>query len=175
MNNNNSLEKKIKRLAIIFIEKIKSKLPFTRQFKLQSKDYFCDVKPELKEYSVIELSKIAEIERKMQEALKTNTGVGRIVKGIKEEEADKLIEWVVQSGRKNIYSTCDINSSLSMLCGLCQAINGQTLINMGLTPHILGTSEIFKSKRNHAFCAVQIPVVKEGVRLQRHVCTRYVI
>lgn len=129
--------------------------------------FILDIKPNLREYSEIELMKIASIEEKLRKVLKANEN--ELVDGIEENEARALLEWTVQNGRDGIMDGDDkkaiLNDSLLGACGLGQGITAFTLKNMGLDPNAVNATKVLsKNGFKHAFLGVTIPVKgKDGV------------
>lgn len=129
------------------------------------KRFMIDTEPVLKKYTDINLMKIASIEEKLKKVLDENTKQEKLIDGIKENEAESLLEWVVQNAREGLIK--DSNTSLKEMdllgvCGLGQGITGITLQNMGLSPNINNVNPTFGMKTGrHAFVTVNIPIKDE--------------
>ena len=150
----------IKKLNIF--DKIRNKFMYLTGYK-EGQRFILDVPPFLRNYSDIELMKLASIEQKLQEALLKNELANSLISGITTQEAEQLLEWVVQNARNGLFldgKKSTIDSSLSGYCGLGQAITGLTLLNMGLSPNIVNASTIFNSG-GHAFIVTGIPIKDE--------------
>lgn len=157
-------ENKLLPKKITIIDKIKN--VFIKMVGYQEgKKFMIDTEPELKKYTDINLMKIASIEEKLKKALNENLKQETLTDGIKENEAESLLEWVVQNAREGLEKTAKKSlKEISLLgyCGLGQGITGFTLQNMGLSPNInnVGTSFGEKAGR-HAFLTVNIPIMDE--------------
>ena len=132
----------------------------------EGRRFLIDSDPIMKDYSEIELMNLANIEEKLSGVLKENKNSGKIVEGIKESEAEELLQYVVQNARNEFQKTMDNTpieeKSLLGYCGFGQGVTGYTLINMGLSPNVCNIGSIVdKNSVRHAFLTVSIPV-KEG-------------
>ena len=92
--------------------------------------FILDVKPKIKEYSDLELMKIATIEEKLQKAINQNHSTLSLQSGIQEKEAESLLEWTVQNAREEFRK--DANEKLEEMsflgyCGFGQGITATTL------------------------------------------------
>lgn len=131
--------------------------------------FILDVKPKMKEYSDLELMKIATIEEKLQKAISQNHSTLSLQSGIQEKEAESLLEWTVQNARKELEKDTDEkleDMSLLGYCGFGQGVTATTLKNMGLSPYIVNVNPTFtKQESRHAFVAVKLPIqTKEKVK-----------
>lgn len=157
-------ENKLLPKKITIIDTIKNTLRKMMGYQ-EGKKFIIDTIPELKKYTDLNLMKIASIEENLKKALNENTKQGKMINGIKENEAESLLEWVVQNAREGLEK--DSNTSLKDMdllgfCGLGQGITGITLQNMGLSPNINNVNPTFGMKTGrHAFVTVNIPIKDE--------------
>lgn len=153
---------------VTILDRIKEMLGKITGYK-EGKRFILDTEPKLKKYTEIELMKIASREEKLKRALKQNQTEQALVSGIEEEEAEMLLQWVVQNAREGLVNGNDVdvikNMNLVGYCGLGQGITGFTIQNMGLSPNISNAYETFNGGQ-HAFLTVEIPVKNsnEGVQ-----------
>lgn len=122
--------------------------------------------PEIKDYSDIQLMKLANIEQKLKNVVSENNKKGYIENGIEENEARQLVEWTVQNARKFLINEGETVRDVSMFgrCGWAQAITATTLRNMGLSPYVVNANPTLSIIcGRHAFVTVNIPI-KEGNR-----------
>lgn len=142
------------------LDKIKALLGKVTGYQ-EGKRFILDTEPVLRKYTEIELMKLASIEERLKKALNKNETEQALVSGIEEEEAEKLLQWVVQNAREGFAGKEDVSTikerNLSGCCGLGQGITGYTLINMGLSPNILGAYETCEGN-SHQFVTVQMPI-----------------
>ena len=156
-NNENSSLKKI-----TFIDRIRNKIRGLLGYK-EGEQFVYNVKPLIKTYSEIENGVIANIEDKLRRILALNESSGKLVDGLEENEAKKLIEWVVQRDRlvfKETEHTDLENDSMAGGCGFSQEIVTVLLDNMGLKSRILNVSTVTDMKylASHAFTTLEIPI-----------------
>lgn len=127
----------------------------------EGKRFIVDTEPKLRKYTDIELMKLASCEERLRNALKHNQNAQSLVDGIEEQEAEALLEWVVQNAREGLVYGHDVavikDMNLGGYCGLGQGITGFTLQNMGLLPNISNAYEMFDGNQ-HSFVTVEIPV-----------------
>lgn len=127
--------------------------------------FILDVKPKIKEYSDIELMRIATIEEKLQKVISENHASVSIQTGIQKKEAESLLEWTVQNARKEFTKDTEEkleDKSLQGWCGFGQGVTATTLKNMGLSPYIINANPaLSKQAYRHAFVVVTIPIEKE--------------
>lgn len=157
-------ENKLLPKKITIIDKIKN--AFRKMIGYQEgKRFIIDTEPELKNYTDINLMKLALIEERLKKALNENSKQETLIDGIKENEAESLLEWVVQNAREGLEKISKKSlKEISLLgyCGLGQGITGFTLQNMGLSPNINNVSATFGEKSGrHAFVTVNIPIKDE--------------
>lgn len=163
---NNLLPKKI-----TLFDKIKNNIMKAMGYKECGK-YILDTEPILKKYSVIELSKIADKEKKLRDVLEENKNNGELTNGISKEDAECLLEWVVQNAREMLMKDFKISEeqfkedSLAFSCGFGQTLTGYPLRNMGLTPNICNARNVFHEKAGHAFLTVAIPIKDENGNIE---------
>ncbi len=124
--------------------------------------FILDVKPKIKEYSDIELMKMATIEEKLQKAMQQNHTSLLLQNGISEKEAESLLEWTVQNARKELGKDTEEkleDRSLLGYCGFGQGVTATTLKNMGLSPYIVNVNPTLTTQTGrHAFVAVKMPI-----------------
>ena len=121
---------------ITFIDRVRKEILKAFGYR-EGKRFMDDTEPLIKNYTEIELGRIADIERKLREIVKTNSTKNKLVDGLKKEEAEKLIEWVVQRDRAMLFSKSDPrDDDLFGACGHSQAIVTTLLTSMGLSPRI---------------------------------------
>lgn len=149
---------------ITLVDKMILKLRKIFGYKEGSK-FILDVEPKLKDFSEIELMRLATIEEKLKRVLKSNEE--KLINGIEESEAEALLEWTVQNARIALVKDFDkkeiLEKSLLGYCGLGQGVTGTTLLNMGLKPNIVNAGKtLSKDGWRHAFLTVRIPVKKDG-------------
>ncbi len=159
MSEENSLKK------ISKWDKIKKSLKAFFGYK-DGKKFVIDTQPYIKEYSEIELANIANIEEKLKNILQKNANSKEIVDGLTIDEANKLLEWVVQADRKclNKESKEDIKEkSLMGYCGLSQGIVYTILKEMGLEARVSNVNPTITGENlgGHAFNSVAIPVKQQ--------------
>lgn len=128
-------------------------------------EFILDVEPKLKNYSEIELMRLATIEEKLKRVLQSNEE--GLIDGIEESEAKALLEWTAQNARVAFAKELDtkeiLEKSLLGYCGLGQGVTGTTLLNMGLKPNIVNAGEtLSKGGWRHSFLTVRIPIKKDG-------------
>lgn len=133
--------------------------------------YIDETKPYIYKYSDTELVEISIIERKLKEALQENLEKGCIVKGITEDEAKKIIEWVIQRDRQLLTSCLGENLddfSLVGCCRLSQEIVDNLLTNIGLTPRYLTIGDTIENYDGdeHGFSTVAIPIINESEKIE---------
>ena len=134
-------------------------------------EYIDETKPYIYKYSDTELVEISIIERKLKEALQENLEKGYIVKGVTEDEAKKIIEWVVQRDRQLLTSCLEENLddfSLVGCCRLSQEITDKLLTNIGLAPRyltIIDTIENYDGDE-HGFSTVPIPIINKSKKIE---------
>lgn len=148
MDKNKALKK------ITFIDTIKKKLKMLLGYK-EGKKFVDDTKPFIRNYSEIELSVIANIEKKLKDILDRNSVSGQIVDGLEKEDAEKLLEWIVQTDRIVLDRENPPgieNSDLLGCCGLSQGIVSTLLSNMGLTPRISNINPTISGERIRWAC-----------------------
>lgn len=138
----------------------------------EGKKFTLDTEPLMKEYSDIEIMNLADIEGKLKNALNENKAKGQMVKGISKDEAEKLLQWVVQAARNVLkeYSTDSFkDESLLGWCGFGQALTGTTLQELGLEPNILNANpHIGADTGRHAFLTVEVPVIQENKEIKNN-------
>ena len=152
---------------ITLFDKIKLSIMKAMGYKECGK-FILDTEPILRNYSDIELSRLADKEEKLKEALKQNESEGKLVEGISKEDAESVLEWVVQNARAMLIKDYKMTKeefqkeeSLRGCCGYGQALTGFPLIHMGLTPNTCNTRNVFDENSAHAFLTVEIPVKDE--------------
>jgi len=128
------------------------------------KRFIIDTEPVLKKYTDIELMRIASIEEKLMNILEDNIRNKRLINGLREEEADKLLEWVIQNTRQQLNDDGNISkNSLLGYCGIAQSIIVATLKGMALRPNISNVNPTITRKGyRHAFVTVAIPVKRDS-------------
>ena len=153
MREENSLKK------ITKLDKIKKSLLTLLGYK-EGKKFMIDTQPYIKEYDEIELANIANIEEKLKNILEKNANSGKIVDGLTVDEANKLLEWVVQADRKCLNRGDIKEDTLMGCCGLSQGIVYTILKEMGLSPRVSNTNPTITGENlgGHAFNSVAIPV-----------------
>lgn len=161
IENNELMPKKI-----TFFDKIKNKLREVMGYR-EGKKFIIDIVPQIKKYSDIELMQLANIEKRLKEALDLNNKEGKLNSGIERKEAEKILEWVVQNDLEGLTHDCGVDAikehGLLGYCGLSQGISGFSLINMGLSPYIGNVYPMLcKNAGRHAFLTVEIPVKENG-------------
>lgn len=126
----------------------------------EGKRFIIDAEPILKEYTELELMKIASYEEKLKNVFKENRQNEKLINGIEEKTAEKLLEWIVQNVRQQLNRDGKIKEkSLLGYCGVVQSIIVATLNNMGLTPNISNVNPTISTDGyRHAFVTVEIPV-----------------
>lgn len=124
--------------------------------------FMIETEPILKNYSDIELMKIANIEEKLKNIININKKDNILSNGITKDEAENLLNWIVQNARKGLekeYGQSLKNASLRGYCGLAQGISAITLENMGLSPYITNVNPTFSNNSSrHAFVTVEFPI-----------------
>lgn len=152
-------------------DKIKKSLKAFLGYR-EGKEFIIDTQPDIKEYSEIELAKIANIEEKLKHILQKNANCGEIVDGLTADEVNNLLEWVIQADRKCLASCEDVRrSSLMGSCGLSQGIVYTILEKMGLEARVSNVNPTItgKSLGGHAFNSVAIPVKEhEGTYAEKN-------
>lgn len=138
----------------------------------EGKKFTLDTEPLMQEYSDIELMNLANIEEKMKKALIENQINGKLVNGITKDEAEKMLQWVVQAARnvlKEYVSDSFKDESLLGWCGFGQALTGTTLQELGLEPNILNANpHIGADTGRHAFLTVEMPIVQENGEVKNY-------
>ena len=162
-------EKSLTTKKVTMSNKIKRILNKIIGFK-EGERFILDTEPKLRSYTEIELNRLALIERRLKEVINQNKIEQSLVAGIEENEAEKLLQWVVQNAREGLVHGRDVSEikdeNLCGTCGLGQGITGFTLINMGLSPNISNAGSIFDGGGRHAFLTVGIPVKKDNGEVQ---------
>ena len=157
-------ENKLLPKKITIIDKLKNVFRKIMGYQ-EGKRFIIDTEPVLKKYTDINLMKLASIEEKLRKALDENIEQNTLNNGIKESEAQSLLEWVVQNAREGLEKDSKIpfkDMDLLGNCGLGQGITGVTLQNMGLEPNINNTRPTFSNNAGrHAFVTVNIPIKSE--------------
>ena len=165
MSEKNSLKKLSK------WDKIKNSLKSLFGYK-EGKKFVIDTQPYIKEYNEIELANIANIEEKLKNILEKNANSKEIVDGLTIDEANKLLEWVVQADRKCLNINYDIrDNSLMGYCGLSQGIVYTILKEMGLEARVSNINPTITGENlgGHAFNSVAIPVKQqEGTYIEKN-------
>lgn len=158
------IEDKLLSDKIKIIDKIKNTFRKIMGYQ-EGKRFMIDIKPTLKQYTDIKLMKIANIEEKLKEVLEENIKNKSLIDGIKENEAEILLEWTVQNAREGLEKAANEKiKDMDFLgyCGVGQGITGFTLQNMGLNPNIINVNPTFgKNVGRHAFVTVRIPIKNE--------------
>lgn len=130
------MEKNLGLKKITFIDRVRKGILKAFGYR-EGKRFIDDTEPLTKNYTEIELGRIADIEGKLREIVKTNSKKNKLVGGLKKEEAEKLIEWVVQRDREMLFLKSDPrDDDLFGACGLSQGIVTTLLTSMGLSPRI---------------------------------------
>lgn len=162
-------EKSLIPKKVIILDKMKEILNKITGYK-EGKRFILDTEPKLRKYTEIELMKLASIEEKLKKAINQNKTEQSLVEGIGENEAEMLLQWVVQNAREGLVPGRDVSEikdeDLCMACGLGQGITGFTLLNMGLSPNISNAGSVFDGGGRHAFLSVGIPVKKANGEVQ---------
>lgn len=144
-----------------FIDKVKVALRRFRGYK-EGKKFIIETEPVFREYSEIELMKLASIEEKLKKALEKNKCNNILAEGISKKDAECILAWVVQNARENFIYDSNISlkeESLLGYCGLGQGITAITLKNMGLSPNILNANPTLSNETaRHAFLTIEIPI-----------------
>ena len=151
----NNLPKKI-----TLFDKIRNKLRNMLGYK-EGKKFILDTEPNIKDYSYIELMNLANVEGKLKTALNQNKKSEHLINGISEEEANKLMEWVVQNTRTEIEKYYKIpikEDDLQGVCGVGQAYSAYAIINLGLNPNVNNVGSFTNNKERHAFVTVEVPI-----------------
>lgn len=151
---------------ITIVDRIKNQLRKLMGYK-EGKRFIIETEPYIKNYSEVELDKIANIEKKLEKALKENDKAGKVIEGIREDEARLLVEWVVQRDREILNNEKEPIKDNSLLgyCGLSQGITSELFINMGLNPRISNVNPtITGDSGRHAYGTVAIPIREENAR-----------
>lgn len=150
------------------LDKVKKMIRKVTGYK-EGKRFILDTEPKLRKYTEIDVMKIASIEEKLKKALSQNQTKQALVSGIDEEEAEKLLQWVVQNAREGLVGKDDVSvikeMNLAGFCGLGQGITGYTLMNMGLYPNISNAYDVFEGEQ-HSFVTVEIPICMHNKDLQ---------
>ena len=158
------IEDKLLPKKITIIDKIKNRFRKIMGYQ-EGKRFITDTEPILKKYTDINLMKIANIEDKLKKVLERNTKQQSLIDGIKENEAEVLLEWIVQNAREGLEKNYEESIKYMDLqgdCGLGQGITGFTLKGMGLNPNINNVNPTFGKKTGrHAFVTVDIPIKTE--------------
>ena len=150
MKNNFDNITALKKVGII--DKIRQKLKYILGYR-EGKIFIDDTEPFIRKYSDIELAKIADIEQKLKDAITRNSAAGKLIDGIKKDDAQKLLEWVVQRDRTILGENEDIKkASLLGCCGLSQGVVSTFLANMGLRPRISNINPTITGKRTWGTC-----------------------
>lgn len=159
-NKNSKLPKKIS-----FMDKVKAALKRVMGYK-EGRKFTIETEPIFREFTEIELMKLAVIEEKLKNALNKNESNNMLTEGISQKDAESLLAWVVQNARENFIAASNISlkeESLLGFCGFGQGITATTLKNMGLFPNILNANPTFsKQAGRHAFLTVEIPIKKDN-------------
>ena len=93
-----------------------------------------------------------------------------LVDGLTSDEAELILDWVVQNGRKNfsIYGTDIKTSSLKGCCGLAQAYTLIPLMDLGLEVTVNNARCFQPNNYGHAFGTVKIPIKEnDGIVLKQ--------
>ncbi len=146
-------------------DKIKKSLKELLGYK-EGKEFLIDTQPYIKKYNEIELANIANIEGKLKNILEKNLNSKEMVDGLTIEEANKILEWVVQADRKCLNNELkgDIKESdLMGYCGLSQGIVYTILKKMGLEARVSNINPTITGENlgGHAFNSVAIPVKQQ--------------
>ena len=150
MKNNFDHITALKKIGLIDI--IRQKLKHILGYR-EGKKFIDDTEPFIRMYSDIELAKIADIEQKLKDAITRNSAAGKLIDGIKKDNAQKLLEWVVQRDRTILGENEDIKkASLLGYCGLSQGVISTLLTNMGLRPRISNINPTITGKRTWGTC-----------------------
>jgi len=137
---------------IKLIDKIRQKIEYILGYR-EGKSFIDDTEPFIRSYSDIELTEIADIEQKLKNALARNATEGKLIDGIKKDDAQKLLEWVIQRDRTILGQNCDIKkASLLGACGLSQGVISTLLTNMGLKPRISSVNPTITEVRASRTC-----------------------
>lgn len=140
------------------MQKLKRKIKFFFGYK-EPEEYIYDVIPLRKSPNDMELTMLANIERKLARIIEQNREKEALTYGLDYRETERLLEWTVQNAREYLLKKEGITASLQGYCGVGQAITAITLRSMGLDPNILNTnSAISSTAGRHAFVTVEIPV-----------------
>lgn len=150
MKNNFDNITALKKIGII--DNIRQKIKYLLGYR-EGKKFIDDTEPFIREYSDIELAKIADIESKLKDAITRNSVAGKLIDGIKKDDAQKLLEWVVQRDRTILGKNEDIEkASLLGCCGLSQGVVSTLFTNMGLRPRISNINPTITGKRIGGTC-----------------------
>ena len=158
---NNLLPKKI-----TILDKIKTSILKAMGYRECGK-YILDIEPVLRDYSYLDLSRIADKEKKLKEVIDENNNKGELTNGISKEDAESILEWVVQNAREMFIKDFKITTdelkkdSLAFCCGFGQSLTGYPLKYMELSPNICNAREVFHEKAEHAFLTVGMPIKDE--------------
>lgn len=140
------------------MQKLKRKIKKLFGYK-EPQEYIYDVIPLRKTSNDMELTMLANIERKLTRIMEQNSAKEELTFGLDYREAERLLEWTVQNAREHLLGEKEITASLQGHCGMGQAITSITLRKMGLEPNILNTNPTISNvATNHAFVTVEIPV-----------------
>lgn len=150
---------------INIVDKIRTFFRKTMGYR-EGKKFTIDTEPIEKKYTDIELMKLAAIEEKLKKAINENNHNNMLNKGINKDEAESLLQWVVQNAREALIKENDEplkDADLLGWCGFGQGVTAITLQNMGLAPNILNANPTLNDKTGrHAFLAVEIPIVQSN-------------
>lgn len=114
----------------------------------------------IKDFSYDELTKLANIEKKVKKFSEKQNG-------LTQHEVQLLLEWVINHSRTilaNSFGVSDIeNLDLQGLCKVGQTIIYKTLVNIGLTPKCLTISNILDNYEgeDHKLNIVNFPMIDE--------------
>lgn len=150
---------------INIVDKIKTIFRKFMGYK-EGKKFTIDTEPIYKKYTDIELMKLATVEEKLKKAINQNSHDNMISKGINKDEAESLLQWVVQNAREAFTKENKEplkDADLLGWCGFGQGITAITLQNMGLSPNIANANPTLNDKAGrHAFLTVEIPIIQSN-------------
>ena len=150
----NTIQTQMSLKKITFIDVIKKKLKMLFGYR-EGKRFIDDTKPFIKSYSDIELSIIANIEKRLKYILDKNSEAEKLVDGLEKEDAEKLLEWIVQRDRTILdkeSASGIVNNDLLGYCGLSQGIVSTLLANMGLNPRNSNINPTITGHRSWRTC-----------------------
>ena len=151
---------------VTFLDKLKNKIRDVLGYK-EGHRFIEETEPYRKKYSEIELSKIANIEQKIREAVEENLKAGKNIAGITNKDAETFIRWIIERDREILEKDSrykDIkDDNLCGRCGLSQGVVTTLLQRASLQPKVLNVAETILGKGNgfHSFNTVTIPVRDE--------------